>query len=136
MVPGRDLLDRSEDGLGADLIPIVVVDDQALFRGAMVDVVTATSEFAVVGEAASGEEALRAVAELSPRMVIIDNRMPGMSGVETTRVLTERHEGLVVLLVSIDAFDPQVRACGAAAFACKHELSPRLLREVWRSHGS
>jgi DNA-binding NarL/FixJ family response regulator len=124
-----------EDAVSVELIPIVVVDDQQLFRDTMRDVVDATSGFTVVGEAASGEDALVAVAELSPRMVIIDNRMPGLSGIETTKLLTDRHEGLVVLLVSIEAFEEHGRACGAAAFACKHELTPRLLREVWRDHG-
>jgi DNA-binding NarL/FixJ family response regulator len=69
-------------------------------------------------------------------MVIIDNRMPGLSGVETTKLLTDRYEDLVVLVVSIDAFEEHARYCGASAFACKHELTPRLLREVWRDHGA
>src|SRR5436305_174978 len=89
------------------------------------------------GEAASGEAALEAVAEFCPRLVIIDNRMPGMSGIEATRLLSARHPDVVVVLVSAEAFeDPAARSCGAAAFACKHDLSPRLLRELWRNHGS
>jgi DNA-binding NarL/FixJ family response regulator len=135
-VPGRQLLERVEEVVGAELVPIVLVDDQELFRETMRDVVSATNGFTVVGEAASGEEALRRVDELSPRMVIIDNRMPGLSGVETTKLLTDRYEDLVVLVVSIDVLEEPARYCGAAAFACKHELTPRLLRDVWRDHGA
>ncbi len=129
-------VDEVKTGVRPNPVSILVVDDHETFRKALCDIVTATSGFALVGEAPSGEAALEAVAELAPRMVIIDNRMPGMSGIQATRVLTTRHADLVVLLVSIEAFDdPDARTCGAAAFACKHELSPGFLREVWRAHG-
>ena len=118
-------------------IPVLVVDDQETFRAALRDLVAATNGLTLIGEAASGEAALEAVAELCPRLVIIDNRMPGMSGIEATRLLSARHPDVVVVLVSAEAFeDPAARSCGAAAFACKHDLSPRLLRELWRNHGS
>ena len=125
----------TESDVRAEPVSILVVDDHETFRKALCDIVDATSGFDLVGEAPSGEAALEAAAELEPRMVIIDNRMPGMSGIQATRMLTNRHAEMVVLLVSIEAFDdPDARSCGAAAFACKHELSPGFLREVWRAH--
>jgi DNA-binding NarL/FixJ family response regulator len=100
------------------------------------DLVAATEGFAVVGEVASGEDAIDAASELSLQLVIMDKRMPGMGGVEATRVLTSRQPELVVLLISVEEnADPSVvRSCGAAAFSRKQDLSPAALREIWRSH--
>jgi two-component system, NarL family, invasion response regulator UvrY len=116
---------------------VLVVDDQESFRTAVRELVGATEGFKLVGEASSGKAALDAAGELSPSLVIMDKRMPGMDGVEATRLLTARHPEVVVLLVSVEEPDPQLmRSCGAAAFARKQELSTQLLRDVWREHGS
>lgn len=115
---------------------VLVVDDHDGFRRVMRDVVSATEGFSFVGEATSGEGALAAVSALSPKLMLVDRRMPGIGGIEAARLLAERHPEVVVVLVSVeepDAFDK--RTCGAAAFVRKHQLCPRLLREVWLEHG-
>jgi two-component system, NarL family, invasion response regulator UvrY len=116
-------------------VQVLLVDDQASFRVALHDLVAATEGFAVAGEAVSGEAALAAASELSPDLVIIDKRMPGMGGIEATRLLTDRHPELVVVLISVeDAPDPTLlRSCGAAAFLRKQDLSPAALQQTWRS---
>ena len=117
-------------------VDVLVVDDQELFRETLRDLVSATPGLVLVGDADSGEAALDAVEALAPRMVIMDKRMPGMGGIEATRMLTTRHPGIVVLLVSIEAPDLElVRSCGAAAFLRKQQLTTRALREVWETHG-
>jgi DNA-binding NarL/FixJ family response regulator len=137
-MPSAGPPDRGDSGLRADgPITVLVVDDHESFRMAMRELVAATEGFTLVGEAASGEAALDAVAELSPRMVIMDKRMPGMGGVEATRILSARHPDVVVLLVSVEEPDPRLaQSCGAAGFARKQELSPRLLSGVWRERGT
>jgi two-component system invasion response regulator UvrY len=119
-------------------VPVLVVDDHTSFLTALRDLVAATDGFVLVGESASGEAALDAVDELSPRLAIIDKRMPGMGGIEASRAIKRRHPEVVVLLITVEeAPDPQVlRSCGAAASANKQELSPTFLRELWRKHGS
>lgn len=124
--------ERSPD----DSVTVLVVDDHDAFRRVMRDVIAATEGFTFVGEATSGEDALAAVSALSPKLMLVDWRMPGMGGVEAARLLAERHPEVVVVLVSVeepDTFDQ--RTCGAAAFVRKHQLCPRLLREVWLEHG-
>lgn len=119
-----------------DSVTVLVVDDHEAFRRAMRDVVMATEGFTFVGEAASGEGALEAASMLSPRLMLVDKRMPGIGGVEAARRLTERHPELVVVLVSVEEPDAvDRRTCGAAAFVRKHQLCPQLLREVWLEHG-
>jgi DNA-binding NarL/FixJ family response regulator len=71
-----------------DTISVVVVDDQALVRGAIVDLVTQQPDMAVVGSGSNGVEAVRLVAEASPDVVVMDVRMPIMDGIEATRAIT------------------------------------------------
>ena len=128
----------SDEGVECGPVPVLVVDDQASFRTALRDLVAATEGFVPVGESASGEAALDAVDELSPRFVIIDKRMPGIGAIEAGRAIKRRHPEIVVLLISVEeAPDSQVRrSCGAAVFARKRELSAAFLRERWRAQRS
>jgi DNA-binding NarL/FixJ family response regulator len=116
-------------------VAVLTVDDQTSFRSLLREVIDAAPGFRLVGEAASGETALDAVETLSPRLVIMDKRMPGMNGIEACRLLTERHPVVVVVITSVEDPDPTVKeSCGAAAFVRKQDLSPRWLTELWRGH--
>jgi two-component system invasion response regulator UvrY len=116
---------------------VLVVDDQELFRAVMRDVVLATPGMTLVGEAASGEAAVDAVEELSPRMVIMDKRMPGIGGIEAARLIRSRRPEIVVVLVSVEVPSPEVvEESGAAVFLHKRQLSRRALVEVWRTYGA
>jgi DNA-binding NarL/FixJ family response regulator len=118
-------------------VSVLVVDDQGLFRDVMRDVVDATPGMTLAGDAASGEAALDAVEELSPQMVVIDKRMPGLGGIEAVRLIRARRPEIVVVLVSVETPDPDVlEESGAVAFLHKRQLSPRALADVWRTYGA
>jgi two-component system invasion response regulator UvrY len=118
-------------------VRVLVVDDQAAFRSAASEVVRAAPGMTLVGEASSGEEAIAAVEALSPGLVIMDKRMPGIGGVEAARVIGARHPGVVVVLMSVEQPASEVlEATGAAAFLPKRELSPRVLAELWATYGA
>jgi DNA-binding NarL/FixJ family response regulator len=70
-------------------IRVLVVDDQALFREALVALLAVQSGIEVVGEAANGEEAVEAVGRLRPDVVLMDLRMPVLDGVGATDRLVE-----------------------------------------------
>ena len=115
-------------------VEVVVVDDQAVWRNALRDLVGATPGMVVVGEAGSGEDSLEAADRLAPRLVVMDVRMPGMGGVEAARRLTASHPGIVVVLVSVDGQDVDgLHSCGAAALLRKQELSAGTLRAAWEA---
>ncbi len=118
---------------GADTT-VLVADDQEHFRDAVCELVAAVPGFVLVGVAASGEEAVAAVRSLSPELVLMDVRMPGLGGIQATREITSRYPRVVVMLMSVDGHDvlPEVaRTCGAAAFLRKQDLRPRTLRAMW-----
>lgn len=120
-----------------DPVRVLVVDDHAGFRALLCEVVEATPGMTVAGEAASGEAAVAAVSDLSPQIVVMDKRMPGLGGVGAARRISADHPGVVVVLVSVEAPEAEVLAAsGATAFLHKRKLSPRALTELWRRHGT
>jgi CheY-like chemotaxis protein len=114
-------------------VRVLVVDDQAVVRDATRLLLEATPDFRPVGEAGSGAEALAAIEELDPDLVLLDVRMPEMDGIETAQRIRATRRRTVVVLMSSDAIDG-ARGCGAAAFVPKERLRAAVLRELWAQH--
>jgi two-component system, NarL family, invasion response regulator UvrY len=120
-------------------VRVLIVDDQAVFRGIAREVIDATPGFASVGEAASGEEGLAAVAELEPHLVLLDVRMPGLDGIEVSRQLQATHPDTVVVLISVeDSIDlpSAARVAKGIPLLRKQDFGPRSLKRIWREHGA
>jgi two-component system, NarL family, invasion response regulator UvrY len=120
------------------MIGVLLVDDHAQFRRAARELVEATPGFEPIGEAGSGEDALRMVDDLDPALVLLDVRLPGIDGIETARSITSTDPHPTVFLVSID--DPAqlpagIASCGAATFVRKRDLCSAALRRLWEEHG-
>jgi DNA-binding NarL/FixJ family response regulator len=115
-------------------VPVLIVDDQAPFRRAARAVVSATPGFEVVGEAESGEEAVRMADALEPGLVLMDINLPGINGIEATRRITSAHPRAVVMLLSTyqsGDLPADATSCGAAAYVHKEEFGPALVVDVW-----
>lgn len=120
-------------------VGVLIVDDQPFFRSAAREVVGAIPGFHAVAEASSGPEAVAAVCELRPELVLLDVRMPGMDGIEATRRIKAGYPRTVVVLISIEdvaGVPSTARTCGAAALVRKQDFGPSLLRELWAVHGA
>src|SRR5215218_6486074 len=120
-------------------VGVVIIDDQLAFRHAAREVVEAAGpEFVLLGEASSGAHGLATVDDLHPDLVLVDVRMEGMDGIETSKRLHAAHPETVVVLVTIeDALNlpAEVGFCGAADLVRKQDFRPGLLRRLWRVHG-
>ena len=84
---------------------VVVADDQELVRSGLALILDAQPDIAVVGEAGDGDEALRAILELSPDVALLDVRMPGLDGLEIARRLRDLRGVAVVLLTGSDTHE-------------------------------
>jgi DNA-binding NarL/FixJ family response regulator len=114
------------------VVRVLGVDDQEPFRNAMAAVVEVTDGFEVVGAVGSGEESLVATEELRPDLVLMDVNLPGVDGLEATRLIRQRTDAPIVLLLSTydeDEFDH--RSSGAAAYVPKGAFGPDRLVQEW-----
>jgi DNA-binding NarL/FixJ family response regulator len=121
-------------GIVHQSVAVLIVDDQAPFRRAARAVVSATPGFEVVGEAESGEEAVRMADALEPGLVLMDINLPGINGIEATRRITSAHPRAVVMLLSTyQAADlpADATSCGAAAYVHKEDFGPALVQDIW-----
>src|SRR3954447_9803893 len=128
---------RAITGTNGEGVRVLTVDDQAVFRRVANDVIVATLGFEPIGEAGSGEEAVTAVEQLRPDLVLLDVRMPGIGGIEAARRITSAHPDTVVVLISIEEPDEighAVQGCGAATVVHKQDFGSALLRRVWTEH--
>jgi DNA-binding NarL/FixJ family response regulator len=108
-------------------IRVVVVDDQELVRSGFCVILDAADGITVVGEAGNGEAAVAAVAAQHPDVVLMDIRMPGMDGLEATRLITRDLPAApkVVMLTTFDLDDYVYEALRAGASGFLLKDSPR-----------
>jgi DNA-binding NarL/FixJ family response regulator len=114
-------------------VGVLIVDDQPPFRSVARTLVSMISGWRVVGEAATGEEAVAEAARQRPDVILMDINLPGISGIEATRLIVSAQPAVKVALVSTyEANDLPADAldCGARSYFRKEDLSPRLLREL------
>ncbi|WP_431796887.1 response regulator [Microbacterium kunmingense] len=111
---------------------IVVADDHALVRSGIIALLEA-ADLDVVGEAGTGQEAVALAGELSPDVVLMDIRMPGMDGIEATAALTASDDPprvLVLTTFDLDEYVYRALQSGASGFLLKDAPPDRLVDAV------
>ncbi len=112
---------------------VLIVDDHPVVRDGLRTIIDADDAIQVVGESASGEEALRMTQQLRPDVVVMDVNLPQMGGIEATRQIKHQFPSTVVIGLSVrtDAqIAPSMKAAGAVAFLTKSSAADKLCRAI------
>lgn len=127
---------RAPDGRPAGPVGVLVVDDSRVFRTGMVRAVQACAGLELLGEAENGEEALEAISELEPDIVILDLRMPRLDGFGVLQALRGCEEVpcrvLVISATLDDGVGDEVLAAGADAVLSKAVSRAEICAEALR----
>lgn len=122
------------------MIRVLVVDDHDLVRMGITRMLADIDGLQVVGQADSGEEALKKARELKPDVVLMDVKMPGIGGLEATRKLLRSHTDIKVVAVTAceeDPFPTRLLQAGAAGYLTKGaalEEMIQAIRQVFAGH--
>lgn len=116
-------------------IRLLLADDHTIVRAGLRALLAHYDDIDVVGEAADGEEAVAQVNELRPDVVLMDIAMPGMSGVEATRIICKTFPATKVLVLSQYSDKQYVLSllkAGASGYVLKYAARDDLIRAVRR----
>ncbi|HKN36359.1 MAG TPA: response regulator transcription factor [Terriglobales bacterium] len=114
-------------------IKILIVDDHEVVRQGLRTILKARQDWEIVGEAENGQEAVRAVMENKPDVVILDITMPVMSGLEATQEICALNLGSRVLIFTMHdskSLVKAVRKAGASGYVLKSHAARDLIRAI------
>jgi len=112
---------------------VLVVDDHDLVRTGISRMLADISGLQVIGQADSGEDAIRKARELKPDVVLMDVKMPGIGGLEATRKLLRSYPDLKVIAVTIceeDPFPTRLLQAGAAGYLTKGAALEEMVQAI------
>ena len=115
-------------------ITLLIVDDHPLFRQGVVDALTLESDLKVVGQSATGSDALELIRSLKPAVAVLDVNLPGINGQQITHQVTQEKLSTRILLVTgYDDIEQALHAAlaGAAAY-CSKNIEPQNLIQIIR----
>lgn len=114
-------------------VRLLLVDDHEVVRAGLRMLFAAEPGVQIVGEAASGEEALQAVDELKPDVVLMDVALPGISGIEATRQIKEAHPKVAVLALTMhedEQYFFEMLNAGASGYVPKRAAPDDLMSAI------
>ena len=119
------------------MIRLLLVDDQSLVCQGLQAVLDQVEDLQVVGAAENGQAAIAQVASLQPDVVLMDIRMPVMTGIEATRLMTEQFPNTKILVLSTfddDRDIAQAMQAGAKGYLLKDMPAPELVEAIRLAH--
>ena len=118
-------------------VRVLIVDDHAIVRKGIRALLSEADGFEVVGEAGNGQEAVLRAQETHPDVILMDILMPGMDGIEATRLITSRQPKTRILVLTSFAADnkvfPAIKA-GALGYLLKDSSPEELVRAIRQVH--
>jgi DNA-binding NarL/FixJ family response regulator len=110
-------------GINHEAIRIMLVDDHDMVRRGMAVFLQALPDMALIGEAATGIEAIELVDQLQPDVILMDVMMPEMDGIEATRQIKEKYPAIQVLMLSSSKDEESIKSAikaGAIGYVLKN----------------
>nr|WKN36593.1 response regulator transcription factor [Tunicatimonas sp. TK19036] len=115
------------------MVTVMLADDHTVVRNGLKMLLESEEDICVVGEASNGTEALEKVRELQPDIILLDIRMPGLDGIETTRQLGHYSDHTRALIISMYAHDEYVLRSalnGASGYVLKDATKDELIQAI------
>lgn len=118
-------------------IQLLVVDDHAVFRSGLKMLLNAQPDMEVIAEAATGEEALKKIQEMSPHVALMDITMPGIGGLEAIERIRVESPSVKVLVLTMhddEGYLRQVLRVGGSGYVLKKAADIELLAAIRAAH--
>lgn len=115
------------------MIKVIIVDDQEIVREGLKMILSLHEEIEIIGEASNGEELLKLVEIKSPEVVLMDIRMPGMNGIEATRLMKEKYPNIKIIILTTfneDEYIFEGLKNGADAYILKDSGSKEIMAAI------
>lgn len=115
---------------------ILVVDDHSLVREGIITMLSIYDDFEIIGDAESGEKALKKIEDQKPDVVLMDINMPGMNGIETSKQVLANYEGVKIIILSMEVTQDHISEAikagvsGYLAKDTKKEVLAEAIRKV------
>ena len=119
--------------MDSDRIRVLIADDHPLFRDGMHGLLDSVPDTEVVGEAASGEEAITLAETLQPDVILMDIKMPGINGLQAMREILHTSPHIRILIISMLEDDDSIFAAmraGACGYVPKGANQAQMLRAI------
>lgn len=119
------------------MINVLLVDDHDLVRIGIRRLLTDVNGIKVVGEAKSGEDAVKMARELRPQVILMDVKMPGIGGLEATRKLLRADPDIKVIAVTVygeEPFPSRLLQAGAAGYITKGSSLDEMVQAIRTVH--
>lgn len=114
-------------------IRVLLADDHALLREGLRALLSSVAELEVIGEAGNGRDALNAVRELAPDIILMDIAMPDLNGVEAARLIREKYPAVRIIMLSMHSNAEHVHralAAGASGYLLKETAAKEVVTAV------
>lgn len=124
---------RAAEGGTTEPLTVLLADDHLLFRDGLRALLSTAPDLELLGEATTGEEALTLVASLQPDVILMDLKMPGITGIEATRQILQASPQIGILMVTM--FDEEssvfvAMRAGARGYILKGATHAEMLRAI------
>ena len=112
---------------------VLIVDDHAFIRRGVQSILQSFPEWELCGEAVSGTDAIPLVSSLNPDVVLMDVTMPGMNGIDATRIIRSSHPEVKIVLLTLHESAEILRSgfrAGANGYLLKADAEEELLKAM------